>query len=87
MKITDIEIIPIAPRLAKRYAHRTVDLYGIDARVVYKVHTDNGLIGYGDVRGRPNADFPRSSVEPLIGRDPFDFLHNHLCPAVRDALS
>ena len=86
MKITDIEIIPIAPRLAKRYAHRKVDLYGIDARVVYKVHTDNGLIGYGDVRVRPNADFPRSSVEPLIGRDPFDFLHNNLGAALGGAL-
>ena len=37
MKITAVEIIPIYPRLAKRYAHRSVDLYGIDHRIVYKV--------------------------------------------------
>ena len=30
MKITDIEIIPIYPRLAERYENRKVDLYGID---------------------------------------------------------
>jgi L-alanine-DL-glutamate epimerase-like enolase superfamily enzyme len=86
MKITDIEIIPIAPRLAKRYEHRKVDLYGIDARVVYKVHTDNGLVGYGDVRIRPGGVPSRSTVEPLIGRDPFDFINNNLGPALGGAL-
>ena len=48
MKITDIEVIPIAPKLATRYATRRVDLYGIDCRIVYKVHTDAGITGYGD---------------------------------------
>jgi len=38
VKITDIEVIPIAPKLATR----RVDLYGIDCRIVYKVHTDAG---------------------------------------------
>ena len=86
MKITDVEIIPIAPRLAPRYDHRAVDLYGIDARVVYKVHTDNGLVGYGDVRTRPGGDYPKSSVEHLIGRDPFDYINNDLGPALGGAL-
>ena len=36
MKITNIEVIPIFPKLASRYAERRVDLYGIDCRVVYK---------------------------------------------------
>ena len=39
MKITEIEVIPIAPKLATRYATRRVDLYGIDFRIVYKVPT------------------------------------------------
>ena len=86
MKITDIEIIPISPRLAERYAHRSVDLYGIDCRVVYKVHTDKGLVGYGDVRTGPGSQPSKSSVEHLIGRDPFDFINNSLGPALGMAL-
>jgi L-alanine-DL-glutamate epimerase-like enolase superfamily enzyme len=75
MKITAVEIIPIYPRLAKRYAHRSVDLYGIDHRIVYKVTADNGLVGYSDTRIRPGGCPPRSSVEHLIGRNPFDFIN------------
>ena len=73
MKITDVESIPIHPRLAKRYDHRPVDLLRIDHRVVFKVQTDNGLVGYGDGRSSPP---PQSSVEHFIDRDPFDFINN-----------
>ena len=59
MKITDVEVIPIFPKLASRYADRRVDLYGIECRVVIKLHTDAGLVGYGDTRVRPNAQPPR----------------------------
>ena len=41
MKITNIEVIPIYPRLAKRYDNRKVDLYGIDHRTVF-VQSGNG---------------------------------------------
>jgi len=75
MKITDIEVIPIYPRLAKRYENHKTRLYGIDHRTVFKVHTDNGLVGYGDQRVRPGGQPAPSSVEPLIGRDPLDLLH------------
>lgn len=76
MKITDIEVIPIYPRLAKRYENHKARLYGIDHRTVFKVHTDNGLVGYGDQRVRPGGQPSPSSVEPLIGHDPLDFLHS-----------
>lgn len=76
LKITDVEVIPIYPRLAKRYESRKVDLYGIDACTVYKVHTDAGLIGYGDQRVRPWGQPAADSARHLIGRSPFDFL-NH----------
>ncbi len=76
MKITNIEVIPIYPRLAKRYENRKVDLYGIDHRTIFKVQTDNGLVGYGDQRVRPGGQPSQSSVEPLIGRNPFDFINN-----------
>ncbi len=77
MKITDIEIIPIFPRLAKRYdnAAGRGRMGGIDHRLVYRVHTDNGLIGYGDYDWPGEPPDP-STVEPLIGRNPFDFINN-----------
>ena len=56
MRITNVEVIPIYPRLAERYESRKVDLYGIDHRTIFKVHTDNGLVGYGDIRGRPGGN-------------------------------
>ena len=86
MKITDVEIIPIAPKLAERYAHRRVDLYGIDCRVVYKVTTDNGIVGYGEQRLRPWASVDQASVEPLIGRNPFDYINTTLNGGVGGAL-
>ena len=76
MKITHAEVVPIYPRLAERYRDRKVDLYGIDHRLVYKVHTDNGLVGYGDVRTRPGRIHSNADLERLIGRDPCDFINN-----------
>ena len=85
LKITDVEVIPIYPRLASRYESRKSDLYGIDARTVFKVHTDAGLIGYGDQRVRPWGQPEPDSAKHLIGRSPFDFLNNNL--SLRSALN
>lgn len=76
LAITGIQVIPIYPRLARRYAHRTVDLYGIDARTVFKVSTNAGLVGYGDQRVRPNAQPAPDCAQHLVGRDPFELLHH-----------
>jgi L-alanine-DL-glutamate epimerase-like enolase superfamily enzyme len=76
MKIKSIDVIPIYPRLAKRYADRKVDMYGIDARTVFRITTDEGIVGYGDQRVRPWGQPDPSVVEPLIGRNPFDFLNS-----------
>ena len=78
IKITGIDVIPIYPRLASRYAHRRVDMYGIDARTVFRVRTDAGLTGYGDQRVRPWAQPDPQSVQHLVGHSPFDFLNNKL---------
>ncbi len=86
MKITNIEVIPIVLPLAKRYdnsAGRT-RMYDIDQHVVVKVHTDNGLVGYGDYEDRPTIS--ESEIEPLIGCNPFDFLHNNFNMAIGMAL-
>jgi len=45
MRIKDIKVIPIYPKLAERYQHRQVDLYGIDHRTIFRVEADNGLVG------------------------------------------
>ena len=78
MKITNIEVIPIYPHLAKRYDNRKVDLYGIDHRTVFKVDTDAGIVGYGDQRVRPGGQPDPAIAASLIGRNPFDFINNHL---------
>ncbi len=86
MKITDIEAIPIAMPLAKRYDnhHGRTRMYDIDQHVVVKIHTDNGLIGYGDYEDR--SAIASEEIEPLIGRNPFDFLHNNFNMALGMAL-
>ncbi len=50
MKITDIGVIPIAMPLVARHHDRAgrMRMYDMDQHVVVKVHTDNGLLGYGD---------------------------------------
>lgn len=83
MKITDIEIIPIYPRIAARNEAYKVRFRNINHRTVFKVHTDNGLVGYGDYRCEAPS---RSSVAPLIGRSPFDFINNNLNPGLGGAL-
>ena len=45
MRIKDIKVIPIYPKLADRYQHRQIDLYGIDHRTIFRVEADNGLVG------------------------------------------
>jgi len=83
MKITDIDIIPIRARLESRYKGREAFFHGIDYRTIYKVYTDNGLVGYGDHR---LAGPSRDTVAALIGRDPFDFINNTFDPGLGGAL-
>ena len=86
MKITDIEIIPIALPLAKRYDnhHGKTRMYDIDQHVVVKITTDNGIVGYGDYEDRPTIS--QAEIEPLIDRNPFDFINNNFNMAIGMAL-
>ncbi|NKB67863.1 MAG: hypothetical protein GKR89_12450 [Candidatus Latescibacteria bacterium] len=83
MKITDIDIIPIRARLESRLEGREAFFHTIDHRTIYKVHTDNGLVGYGDHR---LAGPSRAQIASLIGRDPFDFINNTFDPGLGGAL-
>ena len=77
MKITDIEFIPIFPRLAKRYEKHALLVRGLEYRLIARVKTDVGITGYGDERVRPYWEPPtQAELEPLIDRSPFDFINN-----------
>ena len=83
MKITAIEIIPIYPRIAARNEAYQVRFGDINRRTVFRVETDAGVTGYGDYRCPAP---PRSTVEPLIGCSPFDFINNDFNPGLCGAL-
>ncbi|MBM3934816.1 MAG: hypothetical protein FJ319_11050 [SAR202 cluster bacterium] len=87
MKIIDIQLIKIHPPLAKRYENKKVQLQGIDHRVIARVKTDNGIVGYGDIRTKANwTPLPQSFIDRLIDRSPFDFMNNTLMPALGGAM-
>jgi L-alanine-DL-glutamate epimerase-like enolase superfamily enzyme len=83
MRITDVEIIPIYPRLVARNAAYNAHFPNWNLRTVFKVKSDNGLVGYGDYRCPPPD---RSTAAPLIGRSPFDFIAGDLNPGLGAAL-
>ena len=84
-RITSVDVIPIYPRLARRYAGRVVDLYGIDCRLLFRVATDSGLAGWGDQRVRPWFEPAADMGQELVGRDPFDFLNGNLSGGLNTA--
>lgn len=85
MKITDIEIFPIHPPLARRYRDNPARS-GYEYRVAAKVTTDTGIVGYGDYDGAPGFAPPGKTLEPMIGTDPFDYIGSDRHPAIVMAL-
>ena len=84
MKIINVEAYPIYPRFAERNQDKLVRFRQINHRSIVKIETDNGIVGYGDYRqGPPTA----GEIEPLIDRNPFDFVHNDFHMAIGGALS
>ena len=83
MKIINVEAYPIYPRFAERNQDKLVRFRQINHRSIVKIETDNGIVGYGDYRqGPPTA----GEIEPLIDRNPFDFVHNDFHMAIGGAL-
>ena len=83
MKIINVEAYPIYPRFAERNQDKLVRFRQINHRTIVKIETDNGIVGYGDYRqGPPSA----GEIEPLIDRNPFDFVHNDFHMAIGGAL-
>ena len=87
MKITDIDYFKIHPKLAERYSDRKVSLNDIDNLAVARIKTNNGIVGYGEIRVRGYwTPPPDHEIEPLIGQSPFDIFHNDLQPELGGAL-
>jgi len=83
MRITDVDIIPIYPRLVARAAQHNAHYPNWNLRTVFRVRADNGLVGFGDFRCPPPD---QSTVAHLVGRSPFDFLANDFNPGLGGAL-
>jgi L-alanine-DL-glutamate epimerase-like enolase superfamily enzyme len=84
VKIINIDVIPINPRLAVRNADQKPRFSGIDTQTVFKVTTDNGIVGYGNCRG--HVAMSRASIESFIDRTPFDFINADLTTGLMGAL-
>ncbi len=85
-RIKSVDIIPIFPRLASRYATRVVDMYGIEARLICRIETDSGLVGWGDQRVRPWFVVADDMGQDLVGADPFDFVNSNQSGGLNTAL-
>ena len=84
MKITAVDTFLTNPRLAARNADQKVRFSGIDTQTVYRVKTDNGIVGYGDSRGHaPMSDAQKAA---FIGANPVDFLHSSQPTGLHGAL-
>ena len=84
MKITDIDLIHMNPALSERNADQKARFNKIDTQTLFKVVTDNGIVGYGDNRG--HVSIPENQLEALIGRSPFDYVNAVLHPGLMGAL-
>ena len=84
MKITDIAITHINPRLAARNVGKKVQFRGIDTQTVFKVTADNDVVGYGEGRGHVTLDV--RDVDRLTGSSPFDHINAELPVACMGAL-
>lgn len=87
MKITDVKLTLIRPPMAKRYDGLKPFVGGLNFRVVARVETDNGIVGFGEERVKPSWRPPSDAeIEQLVDRNPFDFVNSTLPQSVGAAL-
>lgn len=85
MTITNVELFPVHPPLAKRYRHVRART-GFESCVAAKVTTDMGITGYGDYDGPPGVVPTIESFDAIIETNPFDYIGPNLYSAVVMAL-
>lgn len=73
--IADIRIHPISVPL-ERVFWMSLEPYTVAAEIVVEIETDDGLVGIGEIHGRPQGDIVRildQGFKPLLlGEDPLD---------------
>ena len=84
MKIINVEFFQINPKLAARYADQKPRFSGMDKQTVFKVSTDNGIVGYGD--STSHLTMSEQEINRLIDRSPFDFINAALPNGLMGAL-
>lgn len=78
MKITEIEVIPVAVPFIERIREHIAHADTADGKpgsgkkrlLIYKVHTDEGLVGVGEGW----VDLPEGEIRRYHGRSPIDFI-------------
>ena len=76
MKITDISVNHINPKLAIRNLEKKVQFRGIDTQTIFKVTADNGVVGYGDSRN--HVTMKAEDLDRLTDSSPFDHINADL---------
>ena len=54
MKVTDVDIIPVFPRVVPRHRDKYAYYGSVSRLTIFRVHTDAGIVGYGEMRGAPH---------------------------------
>src|SRR5919204_1442366 len=73
--IADLRIHPISVPLERAF-WMSLEPYTVAAEIVVEIETDDGLVGIGEIHGRPQAEIARifeQAFRPLLlGEDPLD---------------
>jgi L-alanine-DL-glutamate epimerase-like enolase superfamily enzyme len=73
--IVDVRIHPISVRLEHAF-WMSLEPYTVAAEIVVEIETDDGLVGIGEIHGRPQTEIVRildQAFKPLLlGEDPVD---------------
>ena len=80
MKITQIEAIPVKVPYHEGMNEMMIQRNLYQGNTIYKVHTDEGIVGIGDAEGQPNEAFQK-----YIGRDAFEFMNGHAPTPIQQA--
>lgn len=72
--IVDVRVHPISIPLARTF-WMSLEAYRVASEVIVEIETDDGLVGVGEVHGRPQAEIVRilrAFRELLLGEEPLD---------------
>ena len=62
MKIADIDVVHMNAPIAARNADQKARFERIDTQTLFRVVTDNGIVGYGNIRCFPESSSSRERI-------------------------